>query len=115
MVRFRVKIPKTNIIYKEIEKAVDTFKKESTGEFVVFGTLMLESQEFAGVVLSTTASKKISDALDEALAEVPAAPPPPMMSDMAKAAGLTYAAMIAAGWTDALMLEHGYLEDDVPF
>lgn len=40
------------------------------------------------------------------------APPPPPASGpvmTAKAAGQTYAAMIAAGWTDATLVEHGYM------
>lgn len=42
-------------------------------------------------------------------------PPPPVPSALtgpvmtAKAAGVTHAAMIAAGWTDALLREHGYM------
>ena len=38
---------------------------------------------------------------------VPLAPPAPVMT--AKAGGATHAQMVAAGWTDAQMREHGYL------
>lgn len=40
---------------------------------------------------------------------VPVAPPAKVMTAKAAAEGLTYEAMLAANWTDALMIQHGYL------
>ena len=48
----------------------------------------------------------------------PSSPPPPPAYDgfmpgaktmTAKAAGQTYEAMVGAGWTDATLIEHGYM------
>jgi hypothetical protein len=36
-------------------------------------------------------------------------PAAPIRQMTAKAAGATYEAMIAAGWTEALLVQHGYL------
>ena len=41
---------------------------------------------------------------------VPTAPPPaPVRQMTAKAAGGTYESFVAAGWTDALLVQHGYM------
>jgi len=37
------------------------------------------------------------------------APPPPMRRMTAAANGATYDAMIAQGWTDALLIQHGMM------
>ena len=39
----------------------------------------------------------------------PAAPPPPVRQMTAKAQGMSYEQMIAAGWNDALLVQHGYM------
>lgn len=42
-------------------------------------------------------------------------PPPPAKQMTAKAAGVTYEAFIAQGWTDQMLIAHGYMiETDVP-
>lgn len=47
----------------------------------------------------------------------PAPPPPPPAPGRfmtPKAAGQTYEALKQSGWTDALLIEHGYMQDHVP-
>lgn len=45
----------------------------------------------------------------------PAPPPVPVHRMTAKAAGVTYEAFAAQGWTDMQMIQQGYMEDEIPY
>lgn len=62
-----------------------------------------------------TATANVEVAPNPAILDAPVAPPPPPPAApagkqlTAKGAGQTYEAMIKAGWTDATLIQHGYL------
>ena len=122
MVNFKTTISKSSNVYLAIEEAVHKFQELSDESFSVFGTITLDDQEFIGGVFGKADSRTLAHVLSSIIQQpsitniihnIPAAPPQPMMT--AKAGGCTYVQMVKAGWTDALMIEHGYLEDDIPF
>ena len=110
MVKFSTTIPTSSPVYKAIDEAVDLFLAKEGGHYYVVGTLMIDGGKFIGAVVNDTTGEKIRDILSP---PVPEAPPTPMMT--AKGAAFTYGDMIKAGWTNELLLEHGYIEDDVPW
>ena len=115
MVRFTSTVEKISQLYKTIKNAAATFKqKEPDENYYIFGTLMLDKQEFIGVLVNKKDGQELSDLLDKTLeVKVPPAPPTPVMTE--KAGSFTYGDMIKAGWSNEQLLEHGYIEEDVPF
>lgn len=113
MVRFESTIEKMSRLYKTITNAITSFKQQEPDEnYYIFGTVVVDKQEFIGILVNKKDGQELSDLLDKALeVKVPQAPPTPVMT--AKAGGFPYGEFIKAGWTNEQLLEHGYIEDDI--